>query len=111
LGKLVETGPSGAVFSQPVHHYTQGLLDAIPKADVAEARNRERSLTVRGELPSAVNPPSGCRFRTRCPAAQARCAEEEPLLRDFGDGHLGACHFPLRTPVALATSGGAARSL
>jgi oligopeptide/dipeptide ABC transporter ATP-binding protein len=110
LGKLVETGPSGSVFSEPVHHYTQGLLDAIPKADVAEARGRTRSLTVRGELPSAVNPPSGCRFRTRCPAAQARCAEEEPPLREFGDGHLAACHFPLRSPVALVTSAGAARS-
>jgi peptide/nickel transport system ATP-binding protein len=111
LGKLVETGPSAAVFSEPAHHYTQGLLDAIPKAGVAEARGRTRSLTVRGELPSAVNPPSGCRFRTRCPAAQARCAEEEPLLQDFGNGHQAACHFPLRAPVALVTSGGARRSL
>jgi len=110
LGKLVETGPSAVVFGEPAHHYTQGLLDAIPKPGVAEARSHTRSHTVRGELPSAVDPPSGCRFRTRCPAAQARCAEEEPMLQDFGQGHLAACHFPLRAPVALVTSGGAAQS-
>ena len=104
LGKLVEVGPSDAVFSEPAHHYTQGLLDSIPAAEVAEAGIRSHGLTVRGELPSAVNPPSGCRFRTRCPAAQARCAEEEPPLREFGRGHMAACHFPLRAPVTLVTS-------
>jgi peptide/nickel transport system ATP-binding protein len=108
LGKLVETGPGEMVFGQPAHHYTQGLLDAVPKADVAEARGHIRTVVVQGELPSAVNPPSGCRFRTRCPAAQALCAEEEPLLRDFGGGHMAACHFPLRTPVILSSAGSAA---
>jgi peptide/nickel transport system ATP-binding protein len=105
LGKLVETGPASAVFASPVHHYTQGLLDAVPNADVATARARQRAAGVKGELPSAVNPPSGCRFRTRCPAAASRCAEEEPLLHDFGGGHMAACHFPLRTPVTLTGSG------
>ena len=57
---------------------------------------------MKGELPSAVNPPSGCRFRTRCPRAEDRCAEEEPPMADFGDGHLAACHFPLQTPVTLS---------
>jgi peptide/nickel transport system ATP-binding protein len=110
LGKLVEMGPSEAVFTEPAHHYTQGLLDSIPAADVAEAGAHTHGLTVRGELPSAVDPPSGCRFRTRCPAAQSRCAEEEPPLRDFGAGHQAACHFPLRTPVNLVTSDAAGRS-
>ena len=102
LGKLVERGPAVRVFSSPVHHYTQGLLDAVPKADVAQARAGHGEVAVRGELPSAIDPPSGCRFRTRCPAAAEICAETEPLLRDFGDGHMAACHFPLRTPVHLA---------
>jgi peptide/nickel transport system ATP-binding protein len=110
LGKLVEVGPSEAVFSEPAHHYTQGLLDSIPAAEVAEAGIRSHGLTVRGELPSAVDPPSGCRFRTRCPAAQSRCAEEEPPLREFGRGHMAACHFPLRAPVTLVTSDTSDRS-
>ncbi len=101
LGKLVERGPAVKVFSSPVHHYTQGLLDAVPKADVAQARAGHGEVAVRGELPSAIDPPSGCRFRTRCPAAAEVCAEVEPLLRDFGDGHMAACHFPLHTPVQL----------
>jgi oligopeptide/dipeptide ABC transporter ATP-binding protein len=101
LGKLVEVGPSADVYSRPAHPYTQGLLDAVPAATVATTR-AERKLTVRGELPSAVNPPSGCRFRTRCPRAQAVCGEVEPLLTDFGPGHQAACHFPLQTPVTLA---------
>jgi oligopeptide/dipeptide ABC transporter ATP-binding protein len=104
LGKLVERGPSADVFSSPVHHYTQGLLDAVPKADVAAARKSRGEVAVRGELPSAIDPPSGCRFRTRCPAAAEICAEQEPLLRDFGQGHMAACHFPLRTPVTVAGS-------
>jgi peptide/nickel transport system ATP-binding protein len=104
LGKLVERGPSADVFSSPVHHYTQGLLDAVPKADVAAARKSRGEVAVRGELPSAIDPPSGCRFRTRCPAAADICAEQEPPLRDFGQGHMAACHFPLRTPVTVAGS-------
>jgi peptide/nickel transport system ATP-binding protein len=98
LGKLVELGPSAEVYSRPAHPYTQGLLDAVPTAAVADTR-AARKLIVRGELPSAVNPPSGCRFRTRCPRAESLCAEVEPLLRTFGAGHTAACHFPLQTPV------------
>ncbi|HEX3796216.1 MAG TPA: ABC transporter ATP-binding protein [Acidimicrobiales bacterium] len=100
LGKLVELGPAADIFSSPAHHYTQGLLDAVPKADVATARARGGAVAVRGELPSAVNPPSGCRFRTRCPAAQDLCAEQEPPLRSFGEGHSAACHFPLQAPAS-----------
>jgi oligopeptide/dipeptide ABC transporter ATP-binding protein len=106
LGKLVELGPSAEVYTRPAHPYTQGLLDAVPAATVATTKDASPRLTVRGELPSAVNPPSGCRFRTRCPRAQNLCAEAEPLLTNFGPGHVAACHFPLQTPVSV-TNGSA----
>jgi peptide/nickel transport system ATP-binding protein len=100
LGKLVEVGPADAVYSTPVHPYTRGLIDTVPVADPVLERAKENQ-GVRGELPSAVAPPSGCRFRTRCPRAQDLCAAEEPPLRPFtADGHLGACHFPLYEPDA-----------
>ena len=96
LGKLVEIGPAESVYSNPVHHYTRGLLDTIPVADPDAEKAKEEKGVV-GELPSAIDPPSGCRFRTRCPAAQSLCAEQEPPLVEFGtNGHLAACHFPLR---------------
>jgi oligopeptide/dipeptide ABC transporter ATP-binding protein len=77
-------------------------------ADVSVARAKaRRDTTVKGELPSSINPPSGCRFRTRCPAAQDICAEIEPPLADFGQGHVAACHFPLQTPVTLSATGSA----
>jgi peptide/nickel transport system ATP-binding protein len=98
LGKLVEVGPADSVYSSPVHPYTRGLIDTVPVADPVLERAKENQ-GVRGELPSAVAPPSGCRFRTRCPRAQDLCAAEEPPLRPFtADGHLGACHFPLVEP-------------
>jgi peptide/nickel transport system ATP-binding protein len=100
LGKLVEVGPSDDVFSNPAHHYTQGLLDAVPIPDAMQSKDRQGK-QIRGELPSAINPPSGCRFRTRCPAAQERCAEEVPPLSLVSTGHVVACHFPLRTTTAL----------
>jgi peptide/nickel transport system ATP-binding protein len=100
LGKIVEIGDSESVFRSPAHPYTQGLLDAVPVPDPSEARKR-RGTQVRGELPSAVNPPSGCRFRTRCPKAQEICSVEEPLLRSFGATQQAACHFPMKTPVTL----------
>jgi peptide/nickel transport system ATP-binding protein len=101
LGKIVEIGDAESVFRTPAHPYTQGLLDAVPVPDPEEARRRSGRPVV-GELPSSVHPPSGCRFRTRCPRAQEKCAEEEPLLRDFGLTQQAACHFPLRTPVELS---------
>jgi oligopeptide/dipeptide ABC transporter ATP-binding protein len=74
------------------------LIDTIPDPDPDQAKaTRGRHLA--GELPSAISPPSGCRFRTRCPFAQEQCAVEEPLLRPFGAGHFAACHFPLQTPT------------
>jgi oligopeptide/dipeptide ABC transporter ATP-binding protein len=104
LGHLVEIGPATEVFSEPAHHYTQGLLDAVPVPDVEQSIAR-RGMQVRGELPSPVNPPSGCRFRTRCPAAQELCAKEQPLLTpvEGGHGHVVACHFPLRSTVSIGT--------
>ncbi len=99
LGKLVEVGPADEVYLTPAHPYTQGLIDSAPVADpVAEHAKVDQG--VRGELPSAIHPPSGCRFRTRCPLAQEICAEVEPPLRPFSaNGHEAACHFPLRTPL------------
>jgi oligopeptide/dipeptide ABC transporter ATP-binding protein len=86
-----------------------GLLEAVPVIDVASARLRARQETrVKGELPSSINPPSGCRFRTRCPAAQDLCAQVEPPLSDFGNGHVAACHFPLQPTVAPSVTGSAA---
>jgi oligopeptide/dipeptide ABC transporter ATP-binding protein len=96
LGKLVEIGPAQAVYERPAHPYTGLLIDTIPVPDPVLAQERKQRL-IRGELPSAIAPPSGCRFRTRCPFAQDKCAEEEPALRPFGPGHLAACHFPLQT--------------
>jgi oligopeptide/dipeptide ABC transporter ATP-binding protein len=103
LGKIVEVGDAESVFRNPAHPYTQGLLDAVPVPDPVEARQR-RGRQVTGELPSAAEPPSGCRFRTRCPRAQEVCSVEEPLLAAFGPTHEAACHFPLRTPVAIGSS-------
>jgi oligopeptide/dipeptide ABC transporter ATP-binding protein len=97
LGKLVELSPARELYDRPAHPYTQALIDTIPVADPTAPV--QRSGHIAGELPSSVNPPSGCRFRTRCPFAQDRCAEEEPALRAFGDGHAAACHFPLQTPT------------
>jgi peptide/nickel transport system ATP-binding protein len=108
LGKLVETGPTAGVYEAPAHPYTSGLLEAVPVADPRAVR-RERA-AIRGELPSPINPPSGCRFRTRCPRAQEICAAEEPsllpLLRQQGGSapHEVACHFPLHPVAQVLTS-------
>jgi oligopeptide/dipeptide ABC transporter ATP-binding protein len=105
LGKIVEVGPAHAVYERSAHHYTLGLLNAVPVADVAMARERATGrVRVEGELPSSMFPPRGCRFNTRCPAAQDRCRDEEPQLQEFGGGHLAACHFPLQTPVTLSAT-------
>ena len=104
LGKLVELGPADEVYERPAHPYTRGLLDAVPEPDPELARERLTRETIRGELPSSVDPPSGCRFRTRCPRATDQCAVEEPLMRQFASDHFAACHFPHETPVSLATT-------
>jgi oligopeptide/dipeptide ABC transporter ATP-binding protein len=98
LGKLVEIGSGDDIYLRPAHPYTEALIKTIPLPDPA-AEKAKTEVGIRGELPSPINPPSGCRFRTRCPRAQAICAEQEPQLRLFGGGHRAACHFPLQTPV------------
>jgi peptide/nickel transport system ATP-binding protein len=95
LGKLVEMGSADDIYQRAAHPYTAGLTAAIPVPDPAEARAR-KDVGIKGELPSPVHPPSGCRFRTRCPIAQDLCAEQEPELRSFGPGHVAACHFALQ---------------
>jgi oligopeptide/dipeptide ABC transporter ATP-binding protein len=89
LGKLVEAGPVEAVFEQPLHPYTQALLAAIPKADPSV---RQKRLLLEGEIPSPINPPSGCRFHTRCPKVVSMCREKEPELRRLGQRQV-ACHL------------------
>jgi oligopeptide/dipeptide ABC transporter ATP-binding protein len=96
LGKMVEVGSGQDIYERAAHPYTAGLLKAIPVPE-PEVERAKRGGGIKGELPSPVDPPSGCRFRTRCPLAQDRCAAEEPLLRRFGPDHVAACHFPLQT--------------
>ncbi len=98
LGKLVEMGSGADIYERPAHPYTAGLIAAIPVPDPGAERAKSGA-GISGELPSPVNPPSGCRFRTRCPFAQEQCAAEEPELRSFGPGHVAACHFPLQVPA------------
>jgi oligopeptide transport system ATP-binding protein len=92
LGKLVELGSKSAVFQDPLHPYTQALLAAVPVPDPNIMASRGL-MALRGEIPSPINPPSGCRFHPRCPYATDRCVQEEPLLVDKGGAHLAACHY------------------
>ncbi len=92
LGKIVEVGPASQIYDHAGHPYTQALLSAVPEPDPQRERERQR-IVLQGDLPSPVDPPSGCRFRTRCWKAQDICATDEPELIDRGQGHPVACHF------------------
>jgi peptide/nickel transport system ATP-binding protein len=106
LGRLVEIGTVHDVYERTAHPYTSGLLASIPVP--LPRHQRAAGVGVKGELPSAIEPPSGCVFRTRCPRAQEICADEVPPLVTFGAEHLAACHFPLQSPVGLPAAAVAA---
>jgi oligopeptide/dipeptide ABC transporter ATP-binding protein len=109
LGKVVELGTGDDIYRRPAHPYTEALIKTIPVPEPTVERAKT-DVGIRGELPSPIDPPSGCRFRTRCPRAQALCAEVEPPLRPFGPTQQAACHFPLREPDADASQRATARA-
>ena len=94
LGVIVEIGPSDPLFLEPIHPYTQALLSAIPAIEADDEARRER-IVLEGEVPSPIDPPSGCRFHPRCRYATEICRVEQPLLTDHGGGRFAACHHPL----------------
>jgi peptide/nickel transport system ATP-binding protein len=98
LGKIVEIGSADDIYERTVHPYTEGLLNSIPVPNPAIERTKHGAI-VRGEIPSPIDPPSGCRFHTRCPRASDLCAQEVPPLVSFDVGHMAACHHPLREPA------------
>ena len=98
LGEIVEQAATGELFRNPMHPYTQGLMSAIPTPDPTQRRER---IVIRGEIPSPMNPPTGCRFNSRCPFAGDICHEADPVFKDYGNDHFVACHM-----VETETSGG-----
>ena len=92
LGCICEIGETEEIYTAPMHPYTKFLMDSVPQPDPTQRDDDKELLT--GEIPSPVNPPSGCRFRTRCPYATEKCAQEVPELKNYGDRQV-ACHYPL----------------
>jgi oligopeptide/dipeptide ABC transporter ATP-binding protein len=103
LGKLVELSPAEELYQRPIMPYTEALLSAVPIPDPDLARKRKR-IVLEGDVPSPINPPSGCRFHPRCRYASQICREVEPPLVDYGNGHLAACHHPLNVDAATLAS-------
>jgi peptide/nickel transport system ATP-binding protein len=103
LGKLMEVSPAEELYVKPIHPYTSALLGAIPIPDPEENRARERPI-IAGEPPNPINPPTGCRFHTRCPRATDVCRTIEPQLTEYANGHLAACHHPQHVSVAEIAS-------
>jgi oligopeptide/dipeptide ABC transporter ATP-binding protein len=101
LGKVVELADAGRLYAEPKHPYTGALLSAVPVPDPDQAERRERVILL-GDVPSPIDPPSGCRFHPRCPKAQERCVHEVPPLEPKASGDLAACHFPLEPGENLA---------
>ena len=93
LGRLCEVGETEDLYQNPIHPYTKFLLESVPQPD--PALRREEKEILKGDIPSPIDPPSGCRFHTRCPYAREICGKKVPELRDFGKGRCAACHFPL----------------
>ncbi|MBQ3371096.1 MAG: ATP-binding cassette domain-containing protein [Mogibacterium sp.] len=92
LGNMVELAESYELYRNPIHPYTKTLMSAVPIPDPVVTRSRER-LILEGDIPSPINPPSGCKFHTRCPYATERCKQETPVFKDYGGGHFAACHL------------------
>ena len=109
LGKLVEIGSGDDIYRRAGAPLHGGADQDDPGARPAAERTKD-DVAIKGELPSPIDPPSGCRFRTRCPIAQDKCAELEPPLQTFGDDHFAACHFPLQTPNGTGSNGHSAMS-
>jgi oligopeptide/dipeptide ABC transporter ATP-binding protein len=107
LGQIVETAPARRLYERPLHPYTRALLSAVPVPDPRRTRQR---MLLRGDVPSPMNPPAGCRFHPRCPEAMPRCAEEPPLTRAVATDHRVRCHLyadsPAWTPEAPAPAAG-----
>ncbi len=106
LGKIVEMSPAEELYTRPIMPYTEALLSAVPVPDPDLASKRDR-IVLEGDVPSPINPPTGCRFHPRCRYATQVCTEIEPPLVEYGNGHLAACHHPLNVDASLAVAGSA----